>query len=57
MYQGREGGFEIPYIKPPRDEEWVITLLCWPEFPQEIPAVCDPELEIEGTRLLATQKS
>ena len=35
MYQGREGGFEIPHIKQPRDEERVITLLCWPELPKQ----------------------
>ena len=50
MYQGREEGFEIPYINPPRDEEWVITFLCWPEMPNQYQKCVTP-------RLLATQQS
>ena len=36
MYQEREGGFEFSYKRPPRDEKYENTLLCWPEFPQAI---------------------
>ena len=36
MYQEREGWFEFSYKRPPRDEQYENTLLCWPEFPQAI---------------------
>ena len=40
MYQGREGGFEIPYIKPPRDEENGDHIVMLVGISQEIPVVC-----------------
>ena len=35
MYQGREGGFEFSYKRPPKDKQYDNALLCLQEFPKK----------------------
>ena len=56
MYQDREGRILNLLYKATmkwRNCEHIVML---DKISQEIPAVCDPELKIEGTQLLAIQQ-
>ena len=57
MYQGMEGGYETPLYKATkrcRNGDHFVMLA---KVGQATLAVCDPELELKRSRLLATQQS